>query len=383
MKLMIDKKEVNVIPSDIKNLNPTISLCRGRRFSFQSQDGTEFNHISLNSLISMIRDAALKKPKHDISEISEINEIKNFIEVFEDLKEKGYKDKQITQENFLTRIITLIKHFFAKFCRRKFLKELNQVTLIQNPKTNVNDQPLLETIPEDKKEKDEVTHDSKIETIQTQPKKRPYEGKFSNVRREFEKYFEDDDVENAKNVLETGIKFEKTMMTRYLIQLLAKADVSNNLNLEMVKLFLDFKADPNINWEDRVGRPIVWAALGGHLELMEIFFNNQEIKLDLCHCSRIFFYTFETKKAKDNYFDIFKCLIERGVDLSPDELLEASPLGKVILNWDKNPEKAKHIIEMMINRGARLCATERNLFIQENKIETACFELLKTYNIIF
>ena len=146
---MIDKREVNLTPSDINNLMPTYSLCKGRRFSFQSQDGTSFKNISLNNLILVIKNAAVKKPEENISEIN------NFVEIFKNVKDKGYKtlDDQINQENFLTRIITKIKHFFSKTQRDNLFKELEQVAVRANSKIIVpENHTSQEIIPAAKKE---------------------------------------------------------------------------------------------------------------------------------------------------------------------------------------------------------------------------------------
>ncbi len=145
MKLKI-KKEVNLTPADIENLKPTFTLLHGRRFTYQPVDGNGFKNISLNSLILAVKNEALK-PEQDK------NEIRNFLRVFKVIKDLGYKTPncQINQENFLTRIITKIKHFFSKWRRKTLFKELNQTIIGDN----------LKVIPSKIKKKDNTPSNPK------------------------------------------------------------------------------------------------------------------------------------------------------------------------------------------------------------------------------
>ncbi len=76
----------------------------------------------------MIKNAAINPEQN-------INEIKDFIRVFKALSDKGYEipNDQISKENFRTRIITKIKHFFSKIQRDKLLREIDQATVRVSP----------------------------------------------------------------------------------------------------------------------------------------------------------------------------------------------------------------------------------------------------------
>lgn len=124
MKVIINKMSVNLTPLDIENIKPTFTLLHGRRFS-----GNGFKNISLNNLISAVKNEAFK-PEQDK------NEIKDFLRIFKAVKDLGYTtpNGQINKENFLTRIITKIKHFFSKTQRDKLFKEFDQVFIRANSK---------------------------------------------------------------------------------------------------------------------------------------------------------------------------------------------------------------------------------------------------------
>ena len=442
---MIEKREVNLTPSDIKNLMPTYSLCKGRRFSFRSQDGTSFKNISLNNLILVIKNAAVKKPEENISEIN------NFIEIFKTIKDKGYKtpDDQINQENFLTRIITKIKHFFSKTQRDNLLKELEQVAVRANskfivpenrapekfllqkkieankgaaqeiapekiqespyPYLDINTEianskiivpenqtpreiiaakkegtqgPAHEIVSENQapgitpQEKKEGTKEASEEIVQEKPQERTY-----LHYDKLEKYIKNGDVENAKNLLEIlSPPYDAKDFFNSHKYLLPRAATANNL--EMVKLLLKFKADPNIEIGYRYGYPIAAAVERGNLEMIKLLLENEENKIDLSQLVDVFYEV----PNQESYFDILHYLIDHGAVLNPKTYSEGngSPLASVFLNWDKDPEKAKIVLEMMINRGARLFDFE-NAKIQDGrmKIPQECYQLLKKHNLLF
>lgn len=109
MQIIINQKEVNLIPSDIANLKPTFTLLHGRKFCVKGIN------ISLNCLIFLIKNEAIK------TNLSR-SVIKNYFTEIKSIKNKGYD--QIYKENLLVRIITKIKHFFSEIQRRRLLKEL-------------------------------------------------------------------------------------------------------------------------------------------------------------------------------------------------------------------------------------------------------------------
>ncbi|QLH35238.1 MAG: hypothetical protein HWD61_03040 [Parachlamydiaceae bacterium] len=105
MEVLIKGKLTNLTPERIEALHPTFSLLHGRQFNLQDDCGK----VSLNNLISAVKDAALKN-KQNLSEVEEI------LRVFKAIENKGYdfSNNDISQENFLIRTITKIKHFSLK-----------------------------------------------------------------------------------------------------------------------------------------------------------------------------------------------------------------------------------------------------------------------------
>ena len=163
---------------------------------------------------------------------------------------------------------------------------------------------------------------------------------------------------------------------KYLLPHAARAN-----NLEMVKLLLNFKADPNIEIANRYSFPIEAAAERGNLEMIKLLLANEENKIDLSQHTNIFWYV----REDENLFDIFQYLLEHDAVLNPEHYLwthmkrGASPLALLALNWDKDPVKAKIVLEMMINRGAHFFDLEK---IHEGTFPQECYELLKKHNLL-
>ncbi|QLH35618.1 MAG: ankyrin repeat domain-containing protein [Parachlamydiaceae bacterium] len=112
-------------------------------------------------------------------------------------------------------------------------------------------------------------------------------------------------------------------------------------NFEMVKLLLDFKADPNIR--GRVGSP---------LELAVKLGNHQVVKLLLergADPSKL--YGILTQGVKnESYFDIVQTLIEFDAPVNLGNNM--SLLSWMATSWNKNSEKVKEILSLMVSKGA-------------------------------
>lgn len=117
MKISFNNKEIDLKPSDIKNLNPHFSLMKGRRFNLSN----EIQDICLNNLISATKDATLKNKLNTY-------EIKEFIQALKFLSNIGYESSTdlISKENIVTRVITKIKHFFSIIHRTNLLDDLEK-----------------------------------------------------------------------------------------------------------------------------------------------------------------------------------------------------------------------------------------------------------------
>lgn len=120
MRIMIKEREIDLAPEHVSNLFLTFDLWRGRRFSYRPEGGNGFKYISLNELISAIKNAPITSQQ-------DIDEIIAFREQFNILKDRGYTevDSKISHEKFFTQIITKIKHLFAKIIRNKLLDDLD------------------------------------------------------------------------------------------------------------------------------------------------------------------------------------------------------------------------------------------------------------------
>ena len=123
-----NKNNINVIvkltPAIVQNLEPTFGP-HGRRYSYQEPGkvGQGFKDLCLNDLILAVKNSPIKS-EHNI------NEVKAFVHVFKSIKSKGYGyNSPLDKLNFLTRLITRIKHFFSEMKRIKILKDLVQQTL--------------------------------------------------------------------------------------------------------------------------------------------------------------------------------------------------------------------------------------------------------------
>ncbi len=125
METKIKGTIVRITPAIIRDLEPTFSCSKGRRFSYQPIAPLQlgFKDVSLNDLILAIKNTPIKT-EHNLIEI------KAFIHAFKSLKNKGYENNSpLNKQNFLARLITRIKHFFSNIKRNKIFKELVKKTL--------------------------------------------------------------------------------------------------------------------------------------------------------------------------------------------------------------------------------------------------------------
>lgn len=136
MKIILNSNAVALTPSIIKNLTPTFTFLKGRRFSYSPLKGNGFKNISLNTLILAITQEGFKSEQDK-------NELNDFFEVFKAMNDKGYQAPIciINKENFLIRIVTKIKHFFSQRKRDNLLKELNQAVKKANSKNIISKHP--------------------------------------------------------------------------------------------------------------------------------------------------------------------------------------------------------------------------------------------------
>lgn len=119
MIIKINSHEVNLHPSSCEeNLKLSFSFMHGRKLTDEKHG---IKKISLNDLISSVKDAALKKDQ-------DLGELQALRKVFTDLNNKGYeKGGLIDKKKFFIRLLTKIKHLFSKVYRKKLLKELDQI----------------------------------------------------------------------------------------------------------------------------------------------------------------------------------------------------------------------------------------------------------------
>lgn len=315
MKVIINGIEANLTPEDVEQLQPSFSLLHGRRFSLKAQNSDKL--LSLNQLILAVKKAA--EPEKNVIEI------KNFIKAFEILTNKGYEapDNQISKENFVIRIITNIKHFFAKIKREISLMELNIA-------------------------------DKAIYT------------KFNN-------YLNNNDIKNAEALLMKVDNADEFLNGKRLsdgsydiVSSFLSYAIEQNKH-EMVALLLKFKADPNA--AGRAGTPLLTAIKAGNLETIKLLLEN---KLDLSD-PKIFLKAAENK----NFLDIIECLLQYGMDPNPKTEF-VSPLALLAVKWNKNPEKVKTILEKMLAAGAKLIPEDETF---KGKIPQECVDFLKTRGI--
>ncbi len=332
MKLYIEHSLVEITPSEVKNLKPTFTLLHGRRFQCQTSDG-KGKEVALNSLISAIKKATIDadRPEKDVKEISE------FCKEFSALNDKGYEaaDAQINNANFLTRIVTKIKHFFSKKQRDYLLKEFDQ-------------------------------------SIKMEEKRAP-----------LRQYIENEDVKGAENFLKdisntkellNGKKLNdgsRLVFAHFLLQAIKKN------NFEMVDLLLKYKADPNAQG-GLLQLPIVYAVKEGNPQIVKLLL---EKGANISKCpNKILVSAHANKKGYENYLDIMQCLVQQNVNLNPNDALW-SPLINVAEGWDKNPDKAKATLEMMIAKGAHFSPMDRARGL--DKIPQACVDFLKSRGVNF
>ncbi len=341
MKVVINKNLVDVTPSDIKTLNPTFSLLHGRRFSGKTSDGSELKNVSLNNLILAVKNAAInsERPKQNA------NEVKDFIKVFEDLKNKGYEtpDCQINKEGLLTRIATKIKHFFSKAQRNSLLKELGQLEKPRTPHEAVVDE----------KQQKKLTPNAQLQ-----------------------KYIENGEVNSIENFLKNMSNSKEFLNGKQYsdgsydqLAFFLPLAINKN-NFEMVSVLLKYKADPNAR--GRITVPIGHAVKVGNLEIIKLLLTNGA---NLTECNDILF-----KGKKENYLDIVECLIQHGVDINQGND-ERSPLAFVAAKWDKDPDKVKSLLEIMIKKGAHFIPEDKVFY--EGKIPQACLDFLKSRGVNF
>lgn len=366
IKITINKNEVYLTPSDIENLNPTFTFLQGRRFSYQPVDGDGFKNISLNSLILAVKNAALK-PEQDK------NEINDFLKVFKAIKDKGYEtpDCQIKQENFLTRIITKIKHFFSKTQRGNLFKELDQAIVGRNLKV-IQKAPQGGIIQE-KPQENQTSQENLSVKKQQAPQKTTYLEMFPQYQL-LNQYIENNDVKGAEKILNDTPDLKSVINvtlynngSTYPISILLPTAIAKN-HLDMVNLLVKFGANPNEN--TRIGHPIMFAVKNGLVEMVNLLF---KLGAKIDKCEDILF----TGSTKEEYFDIVQSLIQNVADLNPEG--PESPLAFVASKWDKNPEKAKATLEMMIAKGAKLVPNDKIEI--ETKIPKASIDFLTNHGI--
>lgn len=324
MEIVLHNKPLAITPNELEDRNPTFSLLHGRRFEVKTSDGKVF--VSLNILISAVKNAAAKSEKSD----SRDHEIQEFSEVFNKLKDRGYeRNGQINKVNFLTRIITKIKHSFAKIHRDSLLKELDQV-------------------------------------------KKPISGLTGKSANKLQDFIENDDLEGAKNFLTHVMNPSKLLNGKqksdgsydhYPVFLLRAIEKNSP---EMVKLLLEFKASPNTR--GRVDTPITLAAKNNNLEILKLLMENGG-KVE--EYSNVFRYV----RSLSNVLEMIECLVKNGPKLTSSDV-DPSPLAIVAARWDENPEKVQKLLLLLISKGAAFGDEDAQIY--KEKIPKDCLDFLNS-----
>lgn len=234
MKLVINGTHVNkwtviLTSENLKNINPEINLWHGRRFSFLPEKGLGFKNISLNDLILAFKNAVLE-PHQDLKEI------RAFREAFHILNDKGYTDGQNNNKNFLTRLVTKIKHFFSKKRRTQLLKELDQLIPKENKKNILQNPENVKPIASSDQQKNEKEHDKAVdnekEKKKTQEVLELIEVEESEISKEI-KHLEKADKLDLAQVLA-----EDTRLKELLQNLLQKNATDEEVSLAIAPLLL-------------------------------------------------------------------------------------------------------------------------------------------------
>lgn len=121
MEIFLNKQKIHLTKDDLADLDLDVTLWKGRRFSYPNPLGNGFYQISFNELLRAALEAA--KPEKNKQEV------KDFFAALVKMKERGYSEPngKIRNANFLVRIITKIKHYFATKERKKLFSEFSKI----------------------------------------------------------------------------------------------------------------------------------------------------------------------------------------------------------------------------------------------------------------